>query len=174
MQIIVGLGNPGKQYQATKHNVGFRVVEQLATEAGFPAFNTQSKFNAEVSKKGEVLLVKPQTFMNKSGDSVSAVMRMYKGQLYVIHDDLDIELGHWKMQLGTGPKIHNGLLSIYDRLGTKNFWHVRIGVDTRQGDRTIPSERYVLMPFTEQEEQIMTKVMHEVSYELLRKLNESI
>lgn len=163
MQIIVGLGNPGKNYDYTRHNAGFRVVEELAATLVFPPFGFQAKFQSEVSRKGELILAKPQTFMNRTGEAVQSLVRMYKDQLasstpdslrdlFVIHDDLDLELGNYKMQFGTGPKVHNGLLSLYTHLGTAEFWHVRIGVDARQGDRSTPGERYVLMPFPTAEE----------------------
>ena len=181
MKIVVGLGNPGAQYQHTKHNVGFMVVDKIALTDSFPDFTLQAKFKAEVTRKDEVMLVKPQTFMNRSGESVSSIIRMYKDQgqnasattldhLLVVHDDLDLELGNWKIQLGTGPKIHNGLLSLYEQLGTQQFWHVRVGVDTRQGDRTIPSERYVLMPFTQREAQTLAQVIDEVAVELASRI----
>lgn len=179
MKIIVGLGNPGKNYQQTKHNVGFRTLEHLAAVAHFPAFSMHTKFNAEISKKEDVLLVKPQTYMNRSGDSVRAVVAMYKDKLnaaqprslddvYVIHDDLDLELGNYKIQFGTGPKIHNGLLSLYEQLGTHQFWHVRVGVDTRQGNRSVPADRYVLMPFTDTEEATLQPVIEAVVTDILR------
>lgn len=174
MKIVVGLGNPGKNYEKTKHNVGFQIIEQLARANQFPAFSLHTKFNAEVSKKDDILLVKPHTYMNRSGQSVRAITTMYKDklavtqprslkELLVIHDDLDLELGNYKIQFGTGPKIHNGLLSLYEQLGTHDFWHVRVGVDTRQGDRTIPADRYVLMPFTDDEESIWEKIKQEVT-----------
>lgn len=170
MHLIIGLGNPGLEYGRTKHNLGFMVVEAYAQAQNFPAFAPQAKFQSLLSRQGEVLLAKPQTYMNRSGSAVAALVNMYKGStLWVVHDDLDLELGNWKIQTGTGPKIHNGLLSIYQELGAKDFWHVRVGVDTRQGDRTIPSEKYVLMPFTDQENQLVDQVINDVTQELIRR-----
>lgn len=178
--MVVGLGNPGKKYEQTRHNAGFRLVEQLAAAQHFPPFAFHSKSNAEISKKDDTLLVKPQTYMNRSGEAVRTLVALYKDKLqtdagelprvYVIHDDLDLELGNYKVQLGTGPKIHNGLLSLYDQLGTHQFWHVRVGVDTRQGSRTIPADRYVLLPFTEDEEAMFSQVTDAVTKELTQRL----
>lgn len=154
MKVVVGLGNPGKAYERSRHNVGFMAVDQLLAQLGGPAFSMKANFQAEISKQGEVIIVKPQTFMNRSGQAVRAVLDYYTDWqagadapwLYVFHDDLDLVVGTHKLQLGTGPKQHNGLLSLYEHLGTKNFWHGRIGVDGRGGDRSFPSDQYVLQP----------------------------
>ncbi len=119
MKLIVGLGNPGEKYKNNRHNIGFWVVDELALR------QAQGK---------NMVLLKPQTFMNRSGVEVKKLVKKYpldKNELYVIHDDLDIELGKYKISFAKGPKVHNGLQSIYQQLGTKNFWHVRVGIDNR-------------------------------------------
>ncbi len=173
MRFIFGLGNPGAEYQQSRHNVGWLMVEalasELAREAGTqPYFQAAPKVFAEWLKLGSTVLAKPQTFMNESGKAVRAVLDYYKqplsdlSQVYVIHDDLDLALGTYKVQLGTGPKIHNGLLSIYQHLGTQEFWHVRLGVDNRDGDRTMPGKNYVLQAFSAAEQPLLNQVITQV------------
>ena len=145
MKIIVGLGNPGREYENTRHNTGFLVLEKLknrlikfqipnSKQTQSSKFQFSKRFGAEVCQKGDVLLVKPQTYMNESGKSVAAILRFYKvdpKDLWVVHDDLDIVFGDYKIHFGRGPKIHNGVNDIEERLGTEEFWRVRVGVDSR-------------------------------------------
>jgi peptidyl-tRNA hydrolase, PTH1 family len=135
MRLIVGLGNPGERYKNTRHNVGFIVLDKLVQELGFE--------NWELSKKNQSLIInnqplyiyaKPQTFMNRSGESVGSLAAYYKisvTDIYIVHDDLDIKLGEYKIQYGKGPKVHGGLNSIEEKLGTMEFWRVRIGIENR-------------------------------------------
>jgi PTH1 family peptidyl-tRNA hydrolase len=143
MNIVIGLGNPGSEYVGTRHNIGFEIVDGIAEELGV-AFSSSKKTFSEIAKVGNsLLLVKPQTFMNHSGQAVRAVLDYYNvlasdgdySNVYVVHDDLDLALGTIKLQFGTGPKSHNGLLSMYEHLGTKQFWHARVGVDNRGESR---------------------------------------
>jgi len=164
MKLIVGLGNPGKEYEKSRHNIGFSVLEALASDLGV-TFSLHKKFAAEVAEiNSQLWLVKPQNFMNDSGRSVRSILDFYKqpleslSSLYVIHDDLDLELGSFKLQFGTGPKVHNGLLSLYRELGTEQFWHLRIGVDGRAGDRSMPGRNYVLQPFSATEQPLLEQV----------------
>jgi peptidyl-tRNA hydrolase, PTH1 family len=177
MIVAVGLGNPGEQYQHSRHNVGFVAIDALAARLGAPAFSFKSKLQAEVTKKGNLLLVKPQTYMNRSGQAVRAVLEYFTDWqsktepldwVYVIHDDLDIPVGSHKLQLGTGPKQHNGLLSLYEHLGTHQFWHGRIGVDGRAGDRTMPPDQYVLQQPLSNEKTLINQSIQAVILELLR------
>lgn len=129
MKVIVGLGNPGEKYKNTRHNAGFLVVDELA------------RLNLP-----NVVLFKPQKFMNRSGQEVKRWLKNRKDpilpSLYVAHDDLDIPLGKFKINFGKGPLVHNGLLSIYEQLGSKDFYHVRIGIDADRGGKT--PEEFVL------------------------------
>jgi PTH1 family peptidyl-tRNA hydrolase len=116
MKLIVGLGNPGREYENTRHNVGAIFIDYL--------------------KKKEIpsgiILAKTDVFMNDSGTSVRKMVDYYKlglDFLCVVHDDLDIPLGSYKIQKGKGPKLHNGILSVENELGSEDFWRVRIGVD---------------------------------------------
>jgi PTH1 family peptidyl-tRNA hydrolase len=124
---------------------------------------------SEVAKNTEYILVKPQTFMNDSGKAVQAALHFFKvspEDLIVVHDDLDIPFGSYKIQKGTGPKAHNGLTSIYLSLGDREFTHVRIGVDNRQGDKSVPPKNYVLQPFSKEEETVLQTVIENVAAQL--------
>jgi peptidyl-tRNA hydrolase, PTH1 family len=176
MVIVVGLGNPGEQYSGTRHNIGFGALDVIATLLKAPQFSSKPKLHGLVSKQGNIVLLKPTTYMNRSGEAARAVIEYYGGvelkkeqltNVFVVHDDLDIPLGSFKIQLGTGPKQHNGLLSLYDHLGTSQFWHVRIGVDARGGDRSIPPDRYVLQQPTAQEQKQLNEVVNTAVSELL-------
>ena len=136
MKLIVGLGNPGKRYLKTRHNVGFMVIDGILSGVLEVSPHQVKKYHARVYYKQskDLLFVKPQTSMNISGKSVSLIVNQYKvntSNLWVIYDDLDLPLGAYKIQKGRGPKDHKGLLSIYKIIGNKDFWHVRIGVDNR-------------------------------------------
>lgn len=175
----MGLGNPGKEYEETRHNAGFALVDFLAKK-----FNLTLKFDkkfqaeyvkAEIIKNGvaeDICLIKSMSFMNNSGASLRAFLDYYFDEiltedegnhLIVAHDDLDLELGQFKFQKGKGPKIHNGLLSIYKHLGHKNFWHLRLGIDSRGNNRNIPSSDYVLMKMTSEEKTVLNQTIAEVS-----------
>lgn len=177
MKIYVGLGNPGEQYQHTRHNAGFMFIDALAQELAL-TFKFEKKFNADLaSKRDDIYLIKPQTFMNNSGQALRAFLDYLKidlqgpfvgpEDLIVVHDDLDLALGTYKFQKGTGPKEHNGLQSIYQHLGTREFWHLRLGIDSRGGLRTISPADYVLQKMQKNEQEIFEKTITELLQELL-------
>ncbi len=154
MLMIVGLGNPGPKYSETRHNVGFMVLDQLADQAGV-AFK-DSKWEAQLVKtrlgSKEVLLVKPMTFMNLSGKSVRGIASYFQiehEQIVVIHDDLDLEAGRLKMVYDRGGGGHNGIKSIIEHLGTREFVRFRVGIG-RPPER-VPPASFVLSKFTETE-----------------------
>lgn len=133
MKIIVGLGNPGKEYKNTRHNVGYMVLEELASR--YPLEKQESKFDAiigHIKINGEkVLLVKPLTFMNLSGKSVQPLMHWYKlelADLMVVYDDMDLPLGTIRVRAKGGNGGHNGMKSISSRLATQEFARVRLGI----------------------------------------------
>jgi PTH1 family peptidyl-tRNA hydrolase len=135
MKLIVGLGNPGKQYEKTRHNVGFTVVDAVAGAFGADAFQNNEKFKSAmtrfVSVNTEVMLAKPATFMNLSGDAVSRIVSFYKiayADIAVVHDEMDIPAGEIKLSFGRGAAGHNGVASIIAALGTEEFLRVRIGI----------------------------------------------
>lgn len=132
MHLIVGLGNPGADYAGHRHNIGFMAVDEIARHHNFPPF--RQKFSALLSEgviDGEkVLLLKPQTFMNRSGDAVSQAAKFYKlapGDISVIHDELDLEPGKARIKTGGGNGGHNGLKSIESHIG-KEFVRIRLGI----------------------------------------------
>jgi peptidyl-tRNA hydrolase, PTH1 family len=176
MAIFVGLGNPGNEYAHTRHNVGWFVVDALADELDV-TFRLQKKWQAEVAQFGTGgWLVKPQTYMNGSGESLKAMqgwVSELQGKslpnLYVVHDDLDLETGKFKLQFGTGPKVHNGLHSIYQHLGTEQFWHCRVGVDGRSGVRVQSGKDYVLSGFTTPERPILEETLKTITQALLQR-----
>lgn len=160
MKLVVGLGNPGEQYERTRHNTGFLVVDELARVAGLL---WQIRKNCQLSAvnplwppsetSSQFLLAKPQTFMNKSGAIVRVLLKKYKigwADLLVIHDDLDLKVGSLKLRWGKGPRQHHGVLSIEEALGTKDFWRLRVGIENRAGltGSRIGGEEYVLSNFT--------------------------
>ena len=161
--IIVGLGNPGDQYCSTRHNAGFFIVDELARR-----WNTtisHEKWHAEyvslLVDRVKVYLVKPVTFMNRSGTAVAHFFRFYKvypDQLLVVHDDLDMAPGRIKLVKGGGAGGHNGIKSLVETLGTKEFYRLKIGIG-RPGTGTIhagfPVEKYVLSNFTDEDFNIL-------------------
>ena len=133
MKIIVGLGNPGQEYKNTRHNVGYMVLEELASR--YPLEKQESKFDAiigHIKIKGEkVLLVKPLTYMNLSGQSVQPLLHWHKLELIdlmVVYDDMDLPLGTIRVRAGGGNGGHNGMKSIAARLATQEFARVRLGI----------------------------------------------
>ncbi|MES2024611.1 MAG: aminoacyl-tRNA hydrolase [Pseudomonadota bacterium] len=135
IRLIVGLGNPGQEYEQTRHNAGFWLVDQLARNTPRCNLSRESKYNAFVAKTTiagqEVWLLEPQTFMNRSGQSVGALARFYKimpDEILVAHDELDIPPGVAKLKKGGSSGGHNGLKDITAALGTQDYWRLRIGI----------------------------------------------
>lgn len=169
MKLLVGLGNPGEKYKNNRHNVGHMFVDYLLKElASSPASVFKADKYAESQlvklemKNGEILLAKPMTFMNKSGVAVRKLFINWKlkiENLIVAHDDLDIPLGKFHIQVGVGPQLHNGLESIEQILETKEFTRIRIGVDARptraEGMYRENGEAYVLQNFSDNEKNIL-------------------
>lgn len=127
MAIIIGLGNPTKEHALDRHNVGFMVLDFLAEKHEF-SFEEKNTFNAQVASYDSLLLVKPQTYMNDSGLSAKKLFKQYKELPIVVYDDIDINLGEIKCSLSRGAGGHNGVQSIIDHLGTKDFFRIRVGV----------------------------------------------
>jgi PTH1 family peptidyl-tRNA hydrolase len=134
IRLIVGLGNPGPEYKRTRHNAGFWLVDQLARGIG-GTLTRESRFNALAAKTSiagqELWLLEPQTYMNRSGQSVSALARFYKftaDEILVAHDELDLASGIAKLKKGGSSGGHNGLKDISAALGTQDYWRLRIGI----------------------------------------------
>lgn len=135
IRLIVGLGNPGQEYEQTRHNAGFWLIDQLARNIPRCNLARESKYNAFVAKTQiagqEVWLLEPQTFMNRSGQSVGALARFYKilpDEILVAHDELDLPPGTAKLKKGGSSGGHNGLKDITAALGTQDYWRLRIGI----------------------------------------------
>lgn len=178
MRYLVGLGNPGKEYEQSRHNAGFQCLDYLRESWGWPSFKEGKKFSAALSRQGGLTLCKPLTYMNDSGQAVRSLLHFYESiedfdfsKLIVAHDDLDLELGQCKVQRGRGPKGHNGLLSLYQQLGTSDFYHLRLGVDSRKGDRSMPSRAYVLQNMQDGEQQDMSEAFERARDILQRELS---
>jgi PTH1 family peptidyl-tRNA hydrolase len=140
IRLIVGLGNPGREYETTRHNVGFMWVDELARLHKLN-FKSEAKFHGLTARgqlhNHEVLLLKPQTFMNVSGRSVGALVQFYKiepAEILVVHDELDLPPGVARLKMGGGHGGHNGLKDIIAHLASKDFWRLRIGIG-HPGDR---------------------------------------
>lgn len=144
MILIVGLGNPGKKFQKTRHNIGSRIIDELES------------LNLE-----NVILVKPQTFMNESGRAVKRLVKSYKLEvesLLVIHDDIDLPLGRIRISKGSGSAGHKGVESIIEKLGTKNFIRIRIGIQPQEG-KPKKADAFVLKNFTKNEGKILDEII---------------
>lgn len=188
MKLVVGLGNQENKYKKTRHNVGFILMDELAKEISPRDWSKVNKFESSAiylpaiggDRHSALCIAKPQTSMNLSGDAVSKLVNYFNienDDLWVVHDDLDIKLGEYKIQKGIGPKVHNGLNSIYEKLGYKDFWHVRIGIDNR-GERTkvgnklnvISGQDYVLQNFTDEEFDLIKQVVDKIISEIKKNL----
>jgi len=163
IRLIVGLGNPGREYESTRHNVGFWWVEEFA-RAQKLNFKSESKFHGLTARgqvQGhEIMLLMPQTFMNHSGRAVGALAQFFKiepAEMLVIHDELDLPPGVARLKMGGGHGGHNGLKDIIAHLGTKDFWRLRIGIG-HPGDRAEVSN-YVLGDPRREERELIDEAM---------------
>ena len=162
MKLVVGLGNPGRRYETTRHNVGFMVADLLAEKLG-GAFSKQGHqaLLAEGRLAGDkVLIIKPQTFMNLSGQAVVSAMNFYKltvDDLLVVYDDLDLETGRLRLRANGSPGGHKGMTSIIQLTGSSQISRIKIGIG-RPG--RIPVSDYVLMPFPDDDWQLVRPAVH--------------
>ena len=142
MKIIAGLGNPGREYESTPHSIGFEVADAVVREMGV-AFRRSPAFKGDLADgrfaEGRVLVVKPMTFMNLSGDSVAPVVKYHNAtpaDLVVVSDDIDLPVGRLRIRKGGSAGGHNGLKSVIERLGSPDFVRLRIGVGRDKSDRS--------------------------------------
>lgn len=181
MKLLIALGNPGKKYQNTRHNVGFSALDFIFDHwlkaEGFAEFSKTKKFQAETSAgslNGEkIILAKPQTFMNLSGESVAALMTFYKikpENIFVLHDDIDLLLGTYKIQTGRSSAGHRGVDSIIEKLGTKDFSRVRIGVGKENKIEQGDTASFVLNKFTAPEKAILKSIKSAILEDLKKLL----
>jgi len=159
-KLIIGLGNPGKEYENTRHNTGFLFVDALAEKLNAPEFVYDKKLKAEISKS-KILIARPQIFINKSGDAVLALSKFFKikpENILVIHDDIDILWGNYKFSFGRSSAGHKGVESIIKALKTKNFWRLRIGIQPAI-EKRVSADKIILKKFTPAELKILNQTI---------------
>jgi len=185
MKLITGLGNPGGLYTRHRHNVGFMCVRHLAMTQGIRFDKKQGHARTGIGNIAgkRVVLARPQTYMNASGESVSALIRKLNinpSDVIVIHDDLDLPTGKIRVRLGGGSGGHKGIDSIIARLGGRDFYRVRVGVgrpDIAEGSAADKEEAviaYVLSDFTPEEKKLINKIMPDVSQAIICLLTEGL
>ena len=166
MKLIVGLGNPGEKYVGVRHNLGFSVLDEFRNKENWGDWGNEGKFKSEIVKKGEIILARPQTYMNNSGMAVVSLVEYYKilpEDVIIIHDELDLPLGKIKVRLGGAAAGHHGVESIIDGLGTDQFIRVRLGIGNLRTQSSehkhahVDAEKFVLEPFMHAEK---PKVKH--------------
>ncbi|PIT94112.1 aminoacyl-tRNA hydrolase [Candidatus Falkowbacteria bacterium CG10_big_fil_rev_8_21_14_0_10_43_11] len=184
MLFIIGLGNPGVKYQNTRHNIGFTVIDALAEKFDLK-WKPNKKFNADVANGKNLALIKPQTFMNDSGQAARAILAYYKilpkklglflikkadlsNQLIVIHDDLDLPLGAFKIQSNRSAAGHRGVQSIVNALKTQNFTRVRVGTANELLRVKIPPEKFVLEQFSREEKNKLQELIPKIIKDVLK------
>lgn len=175
MWLVVGLGNPDGAYAYTRHNIGFMVLDSLSTAVSIPIAKKAVHY---ISGRGfikdkKVLLIKPVTFMNRSGIAVREVLARYEGieQIIVIHDDLDLEVGAIRIKRNGTSGGHRGVASIIDLIGTKDFIRLKIGIGR---SRRISSENYVLSPFPKRERASVRKTVERAGDALISILTNGV
>jgi PTH1 family peptidyl-tRNA hydrolase len=163
MKLIIGLGNYGPEYEKTRHNYGFMVIDEIKKKHNFPDFKLEKEHNALISKKGDVLLVKPQTYMNESGKAIKSIASYYKVEpkdIIVIHDDAETNLGEIKEVEGRSAGGHNGVRSIIDELKTNEFKRLKLGIASDDSSfKNKPLEDVVLKNFSKAEEIVAVGVI---------------
>lgn len=176
MKLIIGLGNPGKDYQDTRHNVGFMTIDKISDKWTIPV--QQNKFRAIVGEgrigTERVLLVKPQTYMNLSGESVGEILRFYKltpDDLIVIYDDLDLPLGQIRLREKGSAGGHNGIKSLIAHLGTEQFKRIKIGIS--RPDQKSRVRDFVLSTFSKDEKPIIEEAITLAAEASVMSLSES-
>jgi PTH1 family peptidyl-tRNA hydrolase len=163
MWLIVGLGNPGRRYARTRHNLGFMIIDALSSRFSIPVVEKSRNFlyGKGLIDKKDVILLKPLTFMNRSGEAVKDAIQMYKDDIeaiIIIQDDLDLDTGVIKIKKNGSSGGHRGVESIIQTTGTKDFIRVKIGIG--RSDNMLP-EDYVLSPFNKDEQPIIKKAIED-------------
>ena len=164
--LIIGLGNPGREYKDTRHNIGFMLIDHLAGRIGARGMKVQSKaiITSGLFEEHKLILAKPQTYMNLSGQSVQGLLHFYKiplENLIVAHDDLDIPFGSIRIRPTGGPGGQRGMANTIELLGTKDFPRLRLGIGRPPG-RMEPKD-YVLQSFSKDEQKILPEILTRAS-----------
>ena len=165
MKLFFGLGNPDKKYLNTRHNLGQSVILSVAKDLNF-----SSKLSSKFSKTDHLFAIS-SLHMNESGLSVKKLVDYFKispADLYLIHDDLDLGAGEWRLQFDRGPAGHKGVASTIDQLGTQAFWRFRLGIG--HPTNNIPVEDYVLLPFTSPEKVLINQTIDKITEEIKKLL----
>jgi PTH1 family peptidyl-tRNA hydrolase len=163
-KLIIGLGNPGREYHRTYHNLGQSFIDYLA---GREKTKFKKTNNFLVLKKGRFYLIKPQVFVNESGRAVKQILRHFragKGEMIIAHDDADIALGQFKLTFGRGSAGHKGIEDIIRTLNTKDFWRLRFGIRKNKGK----AGQFVLQPLPSADQAVIKKLFAEIKEELFK------
>jgi len=170
MELIVGLGNPEQKYQNTRHNLGQKIIKEYV-ETLHATSLTKKNLDAEIYEIGQgtdkTILAIPTEYMNNSGVTVQKISQFYKinpSDIYIVHDDLDLPIGDYRIQFDRGPAGHNGIKSIIENLNTQQFHRIRIGIGKPIND--IPVEDYVLQPFSKPESVIIKALIPKIFEEI--------
>ena len=166
MKLFFGLGNPGKQYQNTRHNLGQMIINNYLEAQRAEHIRIKSKLNSSLIEINKNIFAISTGFMNESGIALQKVTAFYKispENIYIIHDDLDLPVGEWRLQFDRGPAGHNGVKSVIENLGTQAFWRIRIGIGKPEFDN---AEEYVLKPFSKEEKVIIRGTIDKILTEI--------
>jgi len=173
MRLVIGLGNPGKEYESTRHNAGFMALDYWSKKMGWPEFKEEKKFSGFVTigkiGREKIILAKPTTYMNDSGICARALMDFYKlkpEQIIVIQDDKDIVIGKTKVQTSRGDAGHNGIKSLVQHLGTNTFTRIRIGVAPTDPKKIGVTSHFVLHNFNAEELKTLKEVFQNTVMDL--------
>ena len=176
MKLIFGLGNPGKLYQNTRHNLGQKIIEEFITKNYSQNLSVKKNLDAEILETGQgtnkIIFAISTGYMNNSGIPVQRISQFYKinpSDIYIIHDDLDLEAGDYRIQFDRGPAGHNGIKSIIQQLQTQAFNRIRIGINKPQNN--IPVEDYVLQPFSKEELSVINSLTNQIFDEISKIIN---
>lgn len=172
MILIAGLGNPEEKYENTPHNVGFKVIDLFREKFDFPRFTIDG--NVLISKKNDIILIKPQTYMNNSGLAVKRIASYFKinsENIWIIHDENKLKLGEISIDKNIEASGHNGIKSIIEQLGNKNFVRFRIGINNKEKHDLMD---YVLKPFSKEEQEIIDEVIYETTSALDEAIKNSV
>jgi PTH1 family peptidyl-tRNA hydrolase len=175
--LIIGLGNPGREYRLNRHNIGFRVIDHLNAKWDIPLNHLRNKalVGYKTLTNYRIILAKPQTFMNQSGESVAALVRFYKvhfDHLFVIYDDIDLQLGTLRLRKNGSSAGHKGLTSIIQTSGSSDFPHLRLGIGRPSGKMDVM--KYVLQNFSEKEEVILNLVLEQACAAIQSSIDQGI
>ncbi|MGA2667257.1 MAG: aminoacyl-tRNA hydrolase [Patescibacteria group bacterium] len=172
MKLIFGLGNPGGKYKKSRHNIGFMILDEIVQKAD-SHFKVDQKKEVEIAEVEKNKIIKPQTFMNNSGQAVLKVKNFFKAEcnnIWVIHDDVDLDFGKVRIQHGGSSAGHKGIQSIIDQIG-ESFWRIRVGVGKSE---KIPTEDWVLKDFEKNEKERLQFILDQTAELVLEYLVKEI